>query len=189
MTKETVKEVQPVLDASSESFAKVLYNRDITHFNPRVFKKTKLLQQQVELNWSSTKVWFHNVLKDGGFTAKNGKETDFIEWGDLQEDHNYGNVIGGLKKKNKKTKETKAVFFKEWIYSTYECHFADGRKVSESAFFRELSKFFDLQEIRITDDSGQRRRVFMLPELDAARERWNREQEYDYEYDQADEWE
>ena len=191
MTKQTVKEVKPVLDASSESFAKVLYNRDISDFNPRVFKKTKLLQQQVERNWSSTKVWFHNILKDGGFTTKNGKGTIFVEWGELQDGGQFGEseYVGGLKKKNKKTKQLKSMYFKDWIYSAYECQFSDGRKVSESAFFRELMKFFDLQEVRITDDEGQRRRVFLLPELDAARERWNKEQEYDYEYDEGDEWE
>ena len=191
MTKETVKEVKPVLDASSESFAKVLYNRDITHFNPRVFKKTKLLQRQVELNWSSPKVWFHNVMKDGGFTTKNGKGTIFVEWGELQDGGQYGEseYVGGVRKKNKITKKYSTMYFKEWMYSAYETQFADGRKVSESAFFRELMKFFDLQEIRITTEEGQRRRVFILPQLCAARERWNKEQEYDYEYDEGDEWE
>ena len=191
MTKKTVQEVKPVLEASSESFAKVLYNRDISNFNPRVFNKTKLLQTQVELNWSSTKVWFHNVLKDAGFTIKNGKDTVFVEWGELPEGGHFSDkqYIGGVKKKNKKTKETKTMYFKEWIYSAYECQLSDGRKVSESAFFRELMKFFDLEEIRIITEDHQRRRVFILPELDAARERWNKEQEYIYKYDEGDDWE
>ena len=190
MTKETVKEVQPVLDASSESFAKVLYNRDISNFNPRVFKKTKLLQEQVERNWSSPKVWFHGVMKDGGFTSNDGKKTTFTEWGELQEGgfHDETEFHGGVKKKNKKTKEMKVMYFKEWIYGAYESQFADGRKVSESAFYKELLKFLDLEEIRITDN-GQRRRVFGVPTLEEARLRWNEEQEYDYEYDEGDEWE
>ena len=191
MTKKTVQEVKPVLEASSESFAKVLYNRDIANFNPRVFNKTKLLQTQVELNWSSTKVWFHNVLKDAGFTIKNGKDTVFVEWGELPEGGHFSDkqYIGGVKKKNKKTKETKTMYFKEWIYSAYECQLSDGRKVSESAFFRELMKFFDLEEVRIITEDHQRRRVFILPELEAARERWNKEQEYIYKYDEGDDWE
>ena len=190
MTKETVKEVQPVLDASSESFAKVLYNRDISNFNPRVFKKTKLLQEQVERNWSSPKVWFHGVMKDGGFTTNDGKRTTFTEWGELQEGGQHDNTefIGGVKKKNKTTKKMKVMYFKEWIYGAYESQFADGRKVSESAFYKELLKFLDLEEIRITED-GQRRRVFGIPTLFDARFRWNEEQEYDYEYDEGDEWE
>ena len=188
MTKETVKEVQPVLDASSESFAKVLYNRDITNFNPRVFKKTKLLQDQVERNWSSVKVWFHNVLKDGGFTCKPFKETVFVEWGKLMiSEDGYEEPIGGFQKINKITNEIHNLYYKEWLYSTYEGMFADGRKVSESGFYKEILKFLNLEEIR-PYHKGQRRRVFKLPTLDEARARWNDEQEYDYSWDEGSEW-
>ena len=195
MTKETVKEVQPVLDASSESFAKVLYNRDISNFNPRVFKKTKLLQDQVERNWSSVKVWFHNVLKDGGFTCKPHKDPVFVAWGNLlTTDTGWDGddfYFGGLHKRNKITKEVHTLYFKEWLYSTYETMFSDGRKVSESAFYKEIMKFLDLKEIRISHTvkkKTQRRRVFLLPTIDEARARWNEEQEFDYSWDDGSEW-
>ena len=42
MTEKTCEEVSPVLEAPCEAFAKVLYNRDITNFRPRIFTKTPI---------------------------------------------------------------------------------------------------------------------------------------------------
>ncbi len=49
---------------------KILYNRDITNFNPRSFDKTELLQEQIQHNWCSVRKWWFDVLNAGGLTGK-----------------------------------------------------------------------------------------------------------------------
>ena len=54
-----------IMDVPSECFAKFLYERDISDFNPRSFKKTQLFQQQVERSWTSTTRWLYQALESG----------------------------------------------------------------------------------------------------------------------------
>lgn len=185
MTKDTYETVQPVLDAPAEAFAKILYNRDISEFKPRIFKKTKLLQEQVERNWNSVKVWYNSVMKEGGFTI--GEK--FVEWGEL-ETWDYGERKGGIKIKNK-SGDKKTAYCKEWLFNVYNSHSADGRKFSSSAFFRDLSQncmgtLYNDQKIQV---KKVRRPHIIMSTLEEAREQWNQLQEYDYEYSQEDEWE
>ena len=190
MTEETLEHVKPVLDAPCEAFAKVLYNRDISDFKPRIFKKTKLLQEQVERNWNSPKVWYNNVMKDGGFEY-NGR---FIEWGKtlkFYENTGYETKYG-LEIKNKK-KEKKVVYSKDWLYKCYENHSYDGRKFMDSAFWREIQKncMGDLYEDKRIVVKKERKIHVFLPSLEEARKRWNELQEYEYNYgeEEEDEWE
>ena len=190
MKEETLKHIQPVLDAPCEAFAKVLYNRDISEFKPRMFKKTKLLQNQVEMNWCSPKVWFNNVMRDGGFEY-NGK---FIEWGKvLKYDDEYGyNKKYGLEIKNK-NKEKKVVYTKEWLFKCYDKQSYNGRKFDNSSFWREIQKncMGDLYEEKKLQIKKERKIYVFLPTLQEARDRWDELQEYDYKYGEVedDEWE
>ncbi len=173
---------------TTEAFAKVLYNRDISSFNPRKFKKTKLLQEQVELNWTSPKVWWNTCLKDGGFNY----DGSFIEWGKtLNVDkgnyyENYGLVI-----KNKK-KEKRVVYDKDWLYKVYENHSYDGRKFSNSTFWRDIQKncIGDLYEENKIQKKKERKLYVFLPSLEEAREKWYDLQDFDYGYniEEEDEW-
>jgi len=188
MTKNTYKTVQPVLDAPAEAFAKILYNRDISEFKPRIFKKTKLLQEQVERNWNSVKVWYNSVMKEGGFTI--GEK--FVEWGELETGWDYDGDTnkGGVKIKNRAGVK-KTAYCKEWLFNIYNSHSADGRKFSSSALFRDLSQncmgqLYTDHKIQV---KGVRRPHIIMPSLEEAREQWNQQQEYDYEYSQEDEWE
>lgn len=193
MTKKTTELVQPVLDAPCEAFAKVLYNRDISDFKPRIFTKTKLLQDQVERGWNSVKTWYNSVLKDGGFTISHEGEKRFVEWNKL---YKYGNTfIGGAYVKNKKTKNKQTAYCKDWIFDCYNQASADNRKFSKEAFYRELKK----NCIRETDDllidkklqiKKERKPFLFLPSIEMAREEWYNHQQYDYEYgnDDDDEW-
>jgi hypothetical protein len=188
MTKDTYKSVQPVLDAPAEAFAKILYNRDISEFKPRIFKKTKLLQEQVERNWNSVKVWYNSVMKEGGFTI--GEK--FVEWGELETGYDYDGDTkkGGVKIKNKAGVK-KTAYCKEWLFNIYNSHSADGRKFSSSALFRDLSqncmgRLYTDHKIQV---KNVRRPHIIMPSLEEAREQWNQQQEYDYEYSQEDEWE
>ena len=182
MTEEKMKIIQPVLDAPAEAFAKVLYNRDISEFNPRIFKKTKLLQDQVERNWNSVSTWWNMVMKDGGFTIGD----KFIEWDKLDKD-DYQQLQGGRIIKNKQG-EKKTVYYKDWIFDCYNGTSADNRKFSKSSFYRDLQKncLGDLySEFKL--QIKKTRRIFVdLPSLEDARKKWSKMQEFDYEYEDDD---
>jgi len=181
MTEEKHKKIKPVLDAPAGAFAKVLFNRDIEHFNPRVFTKSPLLQDQVERNWNSVKVWFHECLKDGGFNMKNNQ---FCSWNQLVPDE-YGNNIGGIKVKNKKTKLMETAYFKDFLYNCYNQSCIAHHKFHHDAFFRELklnclNGLFN--EIR-PPELNKRNRFLVLPSLKETRLNWNEVQDYEYEWD------
>lgn len=191
MTEETLKHVQPVLDAPCEAFAKVLYNRDISDFKPRIFKKTKLLQEQVERNWNSPKVWFNNVMKEGGFEY----DGHFIEWGKTLKVYTEYSSLGktyGVEIKNKQ-KEKKVVYEKDWLFKCYDRQSYDSRKFMNSAFWREIQKncMGDLYVEQKLQLKKERKIYVFLPTIEEARKKWNEMQEYDYEYgvDDGDEWE
>ena len=191
MTPEKLAYIQPVLDAPCEAFAKVLYNRDISEFKPRMFKKTKLLQTQVEMNWNSPKVFWNRVMKDGGFEY----DGQFIEWNKTLEVHTeYDKKTYGLEIKNKK-KEKRVVYSKDWLFKCYEKQSYNGRKFDNSSFWREIEKkdgcLGDLYVDKRIQVKKQRKIFVFLPTLEEAREKWNEIQEYDYEYgneDEEDEW-
>jgi hypothetical protein len=191
MTPEKMAYIQPVLDAPCEAFAKVLYNRDISEFKPRQFKKTKLLQQQVELNWNSPKVFWNKVMKEGGFEYDN----HFIEWNKVLKISSYDcNKTYGLEIKNK-NKEKRVVYSKDWIFKCYDRQTYNGRKFDNSSFWREIEKndgcLGDLYEEKRIQVKKERKMFVFLPSIEDARKKWNEIQEYDYEYgeDEEDEWE
>lgn len=194
MNKKTKEYVKPVLDAPAEAFANILYNRDISDFCPRIFKKTDLLQEQVERNWNSVKVWFHQTLKDGGFTDKDHQE-GFCPWNEVPEKvgpSGYTSEYGACQKKNKKTGEERVMYYKDYLFDVYNQQSADGRKFSREAFYREIKKncLGDLYvETRPNAKAGVRLTYVILPDIDKTRENWNEHQEYDYEWDNDDEWE
>lgn len=191
MTKEKEGIIQKVLDAPAGAFAKFLFNRDISGFNARIFKKTKLAQEQVERNWNSVKVWWNMVMKEGGFII----DDDFVEMGEVLEKHNDNGVltkIGGMYIRNKK-KEKATAYCKDWLFNVYNSHSSDARKFSKSAFYRDLIKNCltdeHYNEIRI-QKKNCRKPFIILPSIDKCREIWNEQQEYDYEYETNDnEWE
>jgi len=190
MTKEKEGIIKKVLDAPCESFAKILYNRDLSNFNARIFKKTKTAQEQVERNWNSVKVWWNMVMKEGGLTL----DGEFIELGEVfTKTNEYGTEnVGGMYIKNKK-KEKKTAYCKDWIFSVYNSHSSDARKFSKSAFYRDLIKHCigddNFVEIRIQKNKC-RQPYIILPDIDKCREIWNHHQEYDYEYGvDENEWE
>ncbi len=194
LTSDKAKIVQPVLDAPAEAFAKILYNRDITDYNPRIFKKTPLLQDQVERNWNSVKAWFHQSLKDGGFTDKKHKD-GFTTWNEVpyEEDYHMGKKsYGAVRIKDKKTKQKRVVYCKDYLFDVYNGTTADGRKMANNSFYRELKKNCLgklYQEIRPNVKTGNRPSYIVLPSIEEVRENWNEIQEYDYDWDDDDDWE
>lgn len=70
-----------IRDTPAEAFAKVLYERDISRFNPRKFKKTPLFQRQVEKSWTSDIRWLYQALFSGHIANYGGSKT--LLWGKL----------------------------------------------------------------------------------------------------------
>ena len=173
-----------ILEVRPEAFANVLYNWDLTDFNPRKFNKTKLGQEQVERNWNSVKVWWNMVMKDGGFMFKG----DFIEWNKVfVRNEEFKQIKYGDEIKNKK-REKLVAYKKEWLFEVYDSFSSDSRKMSVSAFFRELQKNIMLEnykEFRIQKKDARRMYV-LLPSLDIVRAKWNEVQEYEYTYGEED---
>jgi len=192
MTKEKEEYFNPIVQAPAGAFAKILYNRDLTHFNPRIFKKTKLLQEQVERNHNPVKVWWYKVLQDGGWEGISCGAKMFNYWNELDE------LNAGDKITNKKTGEEIVGYFKDYIYERYKMTETEKRGFnSVSTFYRELKQncLGDLyKEIRPKnkdkDYKAERPAFLVLPSLEEARAKWNELQEYDYEwFDEDDEWE
>ncbi len=187
-TKESEEYFTEIENVSSESFGKILYNRDISNFKARIFKKTKLLQDQVERNWNSPKVWWNSVMKKGGFQYGD----HFVEWNKVLEVESESNMVTyGLKIKNKK-KEKKVVYEKEWLFNCYDKQTYNSRKFDNSSFWREMEKhcICDLYQENRIQINKQRRMFVFLPSLEDARQKWNEKQQYDYNYDEdeEDEW-
>jgi len=182
-TKEKDEYFKPIYEASCESFAKVLYNRDISDYKPRQFKKTDVLQTQVEMNWNSPKVFWNKVMKEGGFEY----DGHFIEWNKVLEvQGEYSKKRYGIEIKNKKNKEKRVVYSKDWLFKCYDRQTYNSRKFDNSSFWREIEKndgcLGDLYEEKRFQIKGQRKMHVFLPSIEEAREKWNEIQEYKYNY-------
>ncbi len=186
MTKEKNEYVQRILDIPIEAFAKVLYNRDIQDFNPRIFKKTNLLQKQVERNWNSVLSWWNEVIQEGGFNYQG----EFVEWGKLwREEDSYEDPRKcGTKAKKKGESEKHSIYYKEWIYDCYSHYNSDTRKFQNNRFFDDLRNkcLGNLYEEKKIQFKGSRRIFWIPPTLQEARKKWNEMQSYDYKYDEDD---
>lgn len=192
MTKEKEEYFNPIVKAPAGAFAKILYNRDLKYFNPRIFKKTPLLQEQVERNWNPVKVWWNKVLQEGGWEGTECGSTCFNYWNKLDE-CNSGDTI-----KNKKTGQEIVGYFKDYFYSRYKMTESEKKGFgSSSAFWRELKQncLGDLyKEIRPKnkdkDYKTERPSFLVLPSLEDARAKWNEIQQFDYNWEEEDdEWE
>tara|TARA_R110000787_G_scaffold116663_1_gene226965 strand:- start:8224 stop:10995 length:2772 start_codon:yes stop_codon:yes gene_type:complete len=185
-TDEKDKYIKSILDSPSEAFAKILYNRDISEFNPRKFKKTDLLQNQVERNWNSVLAWWNGVIKDGGFTYNN----DFIEWGKLHENTFNEDNAGkcGIPIKDKQGKKHTA-YLKSWIHSVYMSVNSDTRKFQDNRFYDDIRNdcMADLYNEKKIQKKKERRIYLILPSLEDARKKWNVLQEFEYKYEDDDE--
>ena len=179
--------IKKILESPAEALAKVLYNRDISEFNPRKFKKTDLLQNQVERNWNSVLAWWNGVIRDGGFTYNN----DFITWGDL---HNscFGynteeKAKCGIIAKNKKGEKI-TCYLKSWIHEVYMSVNSDTRKFQSNRFWDDIQNVcLDKIYVEKKIQKKHNRRIYLvLPSLEEARKKWNEVQEYNYIYEEDD---
>ena len=183
-SKESNEYFKKVEACPCEAFAKILYNRDISNFTPTIFEKTKLLQEQVERNHSSVKVFYSKILHQGGWDARYELEDIFVDWN--QKSYHTGDNAVRIKKKDGKKY---VAYKKDYFFKIYEKEGSDARKFASNSFYRDLRKncLGELyEEIRPRVKSGSRPTYIILPDLADAREKWNELQEYNYTYDDDD---
>tara|TARA_R110000824_G_scaffold387325_1_gene582568 strand:+ start:1483 stop:4167 length:2685 start_codon:yes stop_codon:yes gene_type:complete len=211
VSEELMEIINPILNTPSGAFAKVLYNRDISNYNPRIFTKTKLLQEQIEQGWTPIKKWWFNVLNEGGFTSKivvNGF-TNFHEipekslgkdgYGEQQseplgmcksiyfknDDGKYidkkGKIVSGS---DKVVRKQVACLEKDFLYNNYLEQTQTGHKSSANYFYKDLAKFClgDLYIEKKLQSVNARNRYIILPKLDNAQEQFNKLQQYEYNW-------
>ena len=196
--------IDNVLNCRIESFAKVLYNRDISSFNPRIFKKTPLLQEQIEHSWCSVRKWWFNVINNGGFSSNN-ISNGFCEFGEVPESIKYNHETGepdnvwGIKKvkykrdkNNRKVKGNDGCYIiekqlylvgKDFIYKNYEEN-CNGYKLDINQFWKKFKQkcIGDLMSETKYGSSGSQKRYLDLKDIQQYQKRFNELQFYDYEY-------
>ena len=195
-------------EAPAGAFAKYLFKRDISSFNPREFKKTALLQEQIQHNWCSVRKWWFNVLQEAGFKTKLDQVTGFVDLYDDARGKDGCRINAYLEKtkykydsnKNKMKNEEgdyiildqKHFYKKEFIYEVYSEN-CDGYKLDKSHFWENMKRHC-LNGLLNAEHrfKGSNQRWLEIPELETMRKKFNELQDYDYEYCEdtlGDDWE
>jgi len=206
--------IDELLNVPAQAFAKVLYERDITSFNPRQFNKTALLQEQIQHNWCSVRKWWFDILTGAGFSGASiedgfcdlgniptsQKQTTGMYpeplhvWGLQKTKYKYGSDKRKVKDENGKEiiLDKKTFYEKDFIYSNYEEN-CNGYKLDKAHFWINYKKFCvgELMKEAQFSDGGAKKRYIMISEIADYREKFNQLQEYEYEYNTDDfsEWE
>ena len=161
LTNEQRNYIKELMKSDELAFAKHLYERDVSKFNPRQFVKTKLLQDQVEHNWNSVEAFWHEKLNDQSI----GNEI----WMNPNELHTLPNGEAYYSKQH--------VFdsYKDWDGGSY------SRKVGNVKFWKETITIFSI-DTTLRLSGGGRTRYIQMPPIDEARQMFNNYQKYEYTY-------
>jgi hypothetical protein len=189
-TEEIRKYFDKISSCPTEAFAKILFNRDLSGFNPRQFKKTELFQTQVEKSWESPVRWLYQVLESGHIAQAGASKT--INWNKLppsEQSDNDWEIYG-----NQKTGDcfeghlSKMAFIKDGVRwyrfsKLYEIYSRAGlgaySKTTTEQVFRQTIKEV-LGDTMKTKSHPRLGMCVNLPELDLARETFNKWSKWDY---------
>lgn len=192
---ERIEYFDKVRKCKPEKFAKFLYDLDITEFNPRKFKKTEELQEQVEMGWSPLIEWWYKYINEEGFKTKRnyhvyGKRT-IIDENNVGIEHNGPKVINIFKKTKRTDTNIAPILIREdqWLYQDffYEnyllSHVNKGYKLSKKQFWSDLQDKCTghLELKKMTTEEG-RRLVILLPPLVEVRKEFNIRQSHNYKW-------
>jgi len=213
-TPEKKEIIDELLNVPAESFARVLYERDISTFNPRQFNKTALLQEQIQHNWCSVRKWWFDILTGAGFSGAS-IEDGFCDlgdrpvsqkqttgsypeplhcWGITKTKYKYGTDKRKVKDENGREiiLDKKTFYEKDFVYSNYEEN-CNGYKLDKAHFWINYKKFCvgELMKEAQFSDGGAKKRYIMICDIEEYRKKFNELQEYEYEYvtDDFSEWE
>ena len=206
-----------IIKTSAGSFAKILYNRDISNFNPRSFDKTDLLQEQIQHNWCSVRKWWFEVLNGGGLSGK-AIDSGFCElgsipysskktmispefppesescWGIQKRKFKYDNNKHKMRDENGDhiLEDEKIFYEKDFMYNNYEEN-CNGYKLDKSHFWINFKKFCveDLYKEAQFKDNGNMKRYMMINDIKIYQNKFNELQDYEYEYsvNEFEDWE
>lgn len=145
------------------AFAKFLYNRDISNFNPRNFKETELQQEQVEQGYDTFTNWWKKCLSEDDIC---GIPFDYGEQADVYIE------LGG-----------KGGFLKSAIYQDYRdsCKGMYGNTLTSNIFWKRLDKITDKEDLRIKYDHKRPYCVKFKPIFELRKE-FNIFTNYEYEW-------
>ena len=196
-----------IREASAGAFAKYLFERDISTFNVRKFKKTPLLQEQIQHSWCSVRKWWFNVLQEAGFKTKIDCINGFVNmYEDAVNKDNTEIEIYVNKKKYKyvngnKIKDEngdyiildeKHFYKKEFIYDVYT-ETCVGYKLDKAHFWENMKRHC-LNGLLSSEHrfKGSNQRWMEIPDIESMRKKFNELQDFDYEYCEdtlGDDWE
>jgi hypothetical protein len=221
MTAETVEYFAPIIAVRADehklkAFAKYLYEKDLSGYNPRIFNKTPLLQDQIQQSWNSVQKWWFAVLQDGGFDCDKSV-SGFCKFNK----HHHcttpgGNLIpltGTIRTRYRHDAHGKKVpagpnsvgqtyhgyevvkqqvlYYKDFLYDCYSKVAGCGYgKMDKSAFFRSLKHdCLDtlLEEVR-PKAGGEHKRIsyILFPPIEQCQDMFNRLQGYAYTYQEEE---
>tara|TARA_R110000823_G_scaffold234654_1_gene360857 strand:+ start:900 stop:3191 length:2292 start_codon:yes stop_codon:yes gene_type:complete len=153
--------IKELMKSDEMAFAKHLYERDVSKFNPRQFVKTKLLQDQVEQNWNSIEAFWHDKLIE--------QSIDNEVW---MSPHDLCVLNDGTPYYSKTHIFQK---YKEWDGGSY------SRKVGNVKFWKQSCEIFNIDSsLRLA--TGRREYYIQMPLIQEARQLFNNYQKYDYTY-------
>ena len=197
--------IDSIRNVPSGSFAKLLFERDISNFNPRQFNKTDLLQDQIEQNWNNVKTWWFDILKENRFTGKSIKNNycgfgDIPESsstnmdGDCKEKYGYQKIIYKYDNNRHKIKNEygdniilgcKILYEKDFLYHNYLENTNNGYKYSKQAFFEKFKECIgeDLFKSFRHRGSSNDKYYLQIKDIKLYREVFNEMEEYEYEYE------
>lgn len=197
--------IDSIRNVPSGSFAKLLFERDISNFNPRQFNKTDLLQDQIQQNWNNVKTWWFDILKENRFTGKSIKN-NYCGFGDIPESSST-NMDGDCKEKYGYQKNIykydnnrhkikneygdniilgcKILYEKDFLYHNYLENTNNGYKYSKQSFFEKFKECIgeDLFKSFRHRGSSNDKYYLQIKDIKLYREVFNEMEEYEYEYE------
>lgn len=201
------KIIDSIRNVPSGSFAKLLYERDISNFNPREFTKTDLLQDQIEQNWNNVKTWWFDILKEDRLTGKSIKNnycnfgdipessaTDpegnsKLEYGLIKKTFEYDNNRHKIRNDNGELKVKHKIFYeKDFLYNNYLENTNNGYKYSKQVFFEKFKNECIGEDLfkQTRNKKEKDKYYFKIHDIKEYRETFNKLEEYDYEYEDYD---
>tara|TARA_Y100000593_G_scaffold35639_1_gene69582 strand:+ start:408 stop:3041 length:2634 start_codon:yes stop_codon:yes gene_type:complete len=204
-TPQIKKIIDDILNCPVESFAKVLYNRDITNFNPRLFKKTETLQKQVQQMWCNIREWWFTILNEQKFISNDLYDGCCI-FGEVPEslkrdkDSGIPDFVWGVKKiKYKKDKHNKKIkssdgeyiidkqlylLEKQWIYKNYQDNAKDKYMVNTT--FWEKFKKYCVSDFKTVRHGDSQKRYIVMKDITEYQQTFNKLQNYEYNYNNCE---
>ena len=135
------------------AFAKYLYDRDISGFNPRIFKRTAALKFQIEQGWTPIIKWIHSSLENNCMSIKlKCKWNDFCRTDYVQ----LGIKSGG-----------KFYYFKDELYRLFNEGVGQDKHNNMSKFYAGIENMFksEFQEFMFKGKT-----IVKLPDMDVAKQ-------------------